>query len=68
MTDTIKLELTEDEIEIILSALEEDRESYKEAAREAYAEGDKTNGQTFGEAADRVALVTNKLKALLPEI
>ena len=66
MSDTITLTLTEDEAEIVLSALEDDRENYVEAAREAFAEGDKINGTTFGEAADRIKLVANRLKEMMP--
>ncbi|TRW17711.1 hypothetical protein [Glacieibacterium frigidum] len=65
MSDDITLTLTEDEAEIVLSALEDDRDSYVEAAREAFAEGDKINGQTFGEAADRIKLVANRLKGMM---
>ena len=65
MSDEITLTLSEDEAEIVLSALEDDRDSYVEAAREAFAEGDKTNGQTFGEAADRIKIVANRLKGMM---
>ena len=65
MSDTITLTLTDDEAEIVLSALEDDGESYMEAAREAFAEGDKINGQTFGEAADRIKLLAGRLKGMM---
>lgn len=64
MTD-ITLILTEDEADIVLSALEDDRENYLESARAAFAEGDKASGQAFGEAADRIKLVIQKVKPLL---
>ena len=68
MSDTITLTLTEDEAEIVLSALEDDREGYIDAAREAFAEGDKINGTTFGEAADRIQLVASRLKDMMPNL
>ena len=68
MTDTLTLTLTEDEAEIVLSALEDDAESYVDAAREAFAEGDKANGQTFGEAADRIKILAARLKAMIPNL
>lgn len=64
---TITLNFTQDEADIVLSALEDDREGYVEAAREAFAEGDKQAGKTFGEAADRIALVIAKVKAVVGE-
>lgn len=64
MTD-ITLTLTEDEADIVLSALEEDRENYLESARAAFADGDKAAGQAFGEAGDRIKLVLEKVKALV---
>ncbi|MDO9489113.1 MAG: hypothetical protein Q7J32_12115 [Sphingomonadaceae bacterium] len=64
MTD-ITLTLTEDEADIVLSALEDDRENYLESARAAFAEGDKAAGQAFGEAGDRIKLVLEKVKALV---
>ena len=68
MADTITLTMTEDEAEIVLSALEDDAESYVDAAREAFGEGDKTNGQTFGEAADRIKLLVMRLKEMIPNL
>ena len=68
MSDSITLTLTEDEAEIVLSALEDDAESYVDAAREAFAEGDKINGKTFGEAADRIKLLVMRLKAMIPNL
>ncbi len=67
MTD-ITLILTEDEADIVLSALEDDRENYLESARAAFAEGDKAAGQAFGEAGDRIKLVLEKVKALVGDM
>lgn len=67
MTD-ITLTLTEDEADIVLSALEDDRENYLESARAAFAEGDKAAGQAFGEAGDRIKLVLEKVKALVGDM
>lgn len=62
---TITLTLDEDEADIVLSALEEDRDNYLESARASYADGDKASGQAFGEAADRIKLVIEKVKKLV---
>ncbi len=65
---TVTLQLTEDEADIVLSALEDDRENYLESARASFAEGDKASGQAFGEAADRIKLVLEKVKALVGDL
>lgn len=65
MTKTHKIALTEDEIEIVVDALEADREGYVEAAKEARGNNNRADVATFTEAAQRIEAVLGKLQALL---
>lgn len=62
MPDTTTLTLTSDECEIIVDALEADLEDYLEAAREAHEEGNREEATTFGEAAQRVRTLLDKVR------
>ena len=65
MAKTHKIALTEDEIEIVVDALEADREGYVEAAKEARGNNRRAEVATFTEAAQRIGAVLGKLQALL---
>lgn len=65
MPDTIKLTLTTDEAEIIVDALDTDLEGYVEAAKDARANGNRADVQTFTEAADRIRAVHAKIQKLV---
>lgn len=61
----IQLTLTEDEAEILVDALEADREGYVESAKEARGNGNRDDVKTFSEAAERIAALISKIRALL---
>jgi cell division septum initiation protein DivIVA len=65
MAKTIKLTLSEDEVEILIDALEADMEGYLEAAKEARGNNNRADVQTFTEAAERIQAMLAKLQALL---
>jgi hypothetical protein len=65
MTKAIKLNLTEDEAEIIVDALEADMEGYIEAAKEARGNNNREEVKTFTEAAERIQGLIVKLRDLL---
>jgi hypothetical protein len=67
MTKTISLKLTEDEIEMLVDALEVDLEGYLESAKEARGNNNREDVKTFTEAAERIQALTEKLRALLPD-
>jgi hypothetical protein len=64
---SITITLTEDEAEIIVDALETDRESYTESADEARKEGDRASAESFREAAKRITAVLQRVQAELGE-
>ncbi|CAN5344172.1 hypothetical protein BH10PSE13_BH10PSE13_19050 [soil metagenome] len=66
MPKSIKLSLSEDEIEILVDALEADQEGYVEAAKEARANNKREDVKTFTEAAERITALMTKLQALVP--
>lgn len=65
MAKAIKLTLTEDEVEILVDALEADLEGYVEAAKEARGNNNREDVQTFTEAAQRIQGMITKLQDLL---
>lgn len=65
MQDEIKLSLSQDEIEIILDALEVDLEGYVEATKEARGNNNREDVETFTEAAERIGGLMGKLRALI---
>jgi hypothetical protein len=67
MADKIKLELTEDEIGILVDALEADQEGYVEAAKEARANNKRDDVETFTEAAMNIQKLMTKLQDLIDE-
>jgi hypothetical protein len=66
MQDKIQLALTEDEIEILLDALEVDLEGYVEATNAARESNNQDEIATFTEAAERIGSVMTKLRGYLP--
>ncbi|MEP7221647.1 MAG: hypothetical protein ABI673_03155 [Novosphingobium sp.] len=64
---TIKLTLTEDEVGILVDALEVDLEGYVEAAKEARGNTRRDEVKTFTEAAERIQGLLIKLRELLGE-
>jgi Asp-tRNA(Asn)/Glu-tRNA(Gln) amidotransferase C subunit len=67
MAKAIKLTLTEDEVEILIDALEADLEGYVESAKEARGNGNREDVKTFTEAAERIQGMMAKLQALIEE-
>lgn len=65
MSKTVKLSLTEDEIEMLIDALEADAESYVEAAKEARGNNSRDDVKTFTEAGERIAALMAKLRELI---
>lgn len=61
----IKLTLTEDEVEILVDALDADMEGYVEAAKEARGNMRREEVATFTEAAERIKALKTKLEALV---
>lgn len=61
----IKLTLTEDEIEILIDAMDADMEGYVEAAKEARGNNNREDVKTFTEAAERILALKTKLEALI---
>ena len=66
MDDIVTLNLTTDEAEILLDALESDLEGYEDAAKDARANNAKADLAAFEEAANRIRLVMQKVSAALP--
>lgn len=63
----LKLTLTEDEVEILVDALEADMEGYVEAAKEARGNTRREEMKTFTEAAERIGALLKRVQALLDE-
>jgi hypothetical protein len=67
MAGKIKIELTEDEIGILVDALEADQEGYVEAAKEARANNKRDDVETFTEAAMNIQKLMTRLQDLIDE-
>ncbi|AIT81670.1 hypothetical protein [Novosphingobium pentaromativorans] len=67
MNETIKLSLTQDEVEILVDALEADMEGYVEAAKEARGNGNHDDVKTFTDAATRIQTLMSKLQDYVEE-
>ncbi len=65
MSATIALKLTEEEIEMLIDALEADQEGYVEAAKEARGNNSREDVATFAEAAQRIDALMGKLRKLV---
>jgi hypothetical protein len=67
MPKTHKITLSDDEVEILVDALEADMEGYVEAAKEARGNNNRADVKTFTEAAERIQAMLGKLQPLLEE-
>lgn len=65
MTKTVTLQLTADEAEIIVDALESDLEGYVDAAKDARANRNQSDVTTFTDASNRISAVLKKVQAAL---
>jgi hypothetical protein len=65
MPAKLKLELTSDEAEILVDALEADLEGYLESAKEARGNNRRAEVQTFTEAAERIQALLTRVQALV---
>lgn len=65
MPDAISLKLTEEEIEMLIDALEADQEGYVESAKEARGNNNRADVETFTEAAARIGALMGKLRKLV---
>jgi len=65
MSKTIALKLTEEEVEMLVDALEVDLEGYLEAAKEARGNNNREDVKTFTEAGERITVLMEKLRALV---
>jgi flagellar biosynthesis/type III secretory pathway chaperone len=67
MAKTIKLTVSEDELEMLVDALEVDLEGYLESAKEARGNNNREDVKTFSEAGERIQVLIEKLRKLNPE-
>lgn len=65
MSKNITLNLSADEAEMLIDALEADMEGYTDAIKEARGNGNKDDLDTFTEAAQRILKLTKKIQLLL---
>ena len=65
MSKTIDLKLTEEEVEMLIDALEVDQDGYVEAAKEARGNNNREDVATFTEAGERIAALMAKLRPLV---
>ena len=65
MSKTIALKLTEEEIEMLIDALEVDQDGYVEAAKEARGNNSREDVATFTEASERITALMAKLRPLV---
>ena len=65
MAKTIKLSVSEDELEMLVDALEVDLEGYLESAKEARGNNNREDVATFSEAAERIGALIAKVRPLL---
>ena len=63
----ISLKFTQDELEMLVDALEVDLEGYAEAAKEARMNNNREDIVTFSEAATRVQMLMDKLREHIEE-
>ena len=67
MAKTHTLKLTQDEVEILVDALEADMEGYVEAAKEARGNTRREEVATFTEAAQRIQALLNRVQELVDD-
>ena len=59
---------TEDEAEILVDALDADMEGYEESMKDARANGNRADAQTFGDAVARIKAVRAKIRAVTGDL
>ena len=67
MADTVSIKLDQDELEILVDALEADMEGYVEAAKEARGNTRRDEVATYTEAATRIQKLLTRLQELIEE-
>ncbi|MDL2353318.1 MAG: hypothetical protein QFC78_10780 [Pseudomonadota bacterium] len=67
MADTVSIKLTQDELEILVDALESDMEGYVEAAKEARGNTRRDEVATYTEAATRIQTLMSRLQELIED-
>jgi hypothetical protein len=65
MPGPIKLSLSEDEVEMLVDALEMDRDGYTDSIKEARGNNRRDEVKMYTEAAERIEALMEKLKALI---
>ena len=65
MAKTIALKLSEEEVEMLVDALEVDLDGYLEAAKEARGNNSREDVATFTEAGERIEALMTKLRPLV---
>ena len=67
MADTVSIKLTQDELEMLVDALESDMEGYVEAAKEARGNTRRDEVATYTEAANRIEALIARLQELIED-
>jgi hypothetical protein len=67
MSDSHTLKFTQEEVAMLVDALEVDLDGYVEAAGEARANNKRDDVKTFTEAAERIGALMKRLRALIDE-
>ena len=65
MSETIKLSLSEDEVEMLIDALELDHEGYEDSIKESRGNNRRDEVKAYTEAAERIAALKAKLEGLI---
>ena len=67
MADTVSIKLTQDELEMLVDALESDMEGYVEAAKEARGNTRRDEVATYTEAAQRILALKTRFEELIED-
>ncbi len=67
MADTVSIDLTQDELEMLVDGLESDMEGYVEAAKEARGNTRRDEVKTYTEAATRIQALLARLQDLIKD-
>jgi len=67
MADSVTIKLTQDELEMLVDALEADMEGYVEAAKEARGNTRRDEVATYTEAANRIQALLGRLQDLIED-
>ena len=67
MAETVSIKLNQDELEILVDALEADMEGYVEAAKEARGNTRRDEVATYTEAAQRILALKTRFEELIEE-